>query len=363
MSKINVLIVDDSALVRQILSEFVRFDSRLELIHASSDPIFAMEKMKKTWPDVIVLDIEMPRMDGITFLKKIMKERPTPVVICSSLATTEADATMLAMEAGAVDIITKPQLGLKAFLEESRSNFLQVVKAAASSNITAINRKIKLNNRLPQTTATTQKTSTGSTITKRRGVIFTTTEKVVAIGTSTGGTIALEFILKSLNHNTPGIVIVQHMPEKFTATFAKRLDAVSELDVKEAEHNDKLRPGLALVAPGNKHMVLNRSGTNYYVETHSGAPVRRHRPSVDVLFQSVAEKAGKNAVGIIMTGMGDDGAAGLKAMHDNGAYTIAQDEKSCIVFGMPKEAIKKGGVDKIVPLSEIPNEILKIKVK
>lgn len=280
-----------------------------------------------------------------------MHENPTPVVICSSLTQKDTDATMIAIESGAVDIIPKPQLGLKSFLIESRNNFIHVIKAASRSNIRILKDRIqkvevkpvkkepvkkeipKPENRKPKQEA----------IHHNKPILqFKTTEKVIAIGTSTGGTIALEHILKELPHDAPGIVIVQHMPEKFTATFAKRLDAISEMEVKEAEHMDKVRKGLALVAPGNKHMVLKKSGTNYYVEIIDGPHVSRHRPSVDVLFRSVAKSAGKNAVGIIMTGMGDDGASGMKDMHDEGAYTVAQDENSCVVFGMPKEAIKRG---------------------
>lgn len=354
MRTINVGVIDDSALVRQVLTEFINSDSELNLLFTASDPIFAMTKMKDQWPDVIVLDIEMPRMDGITFLKKVMSEKPTPVVICSSLAQKDADATFLAIEAGAVDIITKPQLGLKNFLVESRNSFIHTIKAAASSNVRLLNDRVKSGKHLDSQMLTPKKKPV-------IGNIFTTTEKVIAIGTSTGGTVALENILSKLTHDTPGILIVQHMPEKFTATFAKRLNQISEMEVKEAENMDKVRPGLALVAPGNRHMLLKRSGTNYYVEIQDGPHVSRHRPSVDVLFRSVAKSAGKNAVGIIMTGMGDDGAAGLKEMHDEGAFTIAQDEVSCIVFGMPKEAIKKGAVDLVVTLEDIPREILKYK--
>jgi two-component system, chemotaxis family, protein-glutamate methylesterase/glutaminase len=354
MTNINVVIVDDSALVRQVLSEFIKGSPGLHLLFAASDPIFAMSKMKDTWPDVIVLDIEMPRMDGITFLKKIMSERPTPVVICSSLTQKDADATFLAMEAGAVDIITKPQLGLKSFLEESKNNFINTIKAAASSNLKLLKKGLGFSK--PIADIAKQEFH-------KKTVIFTTTEKVIAIGTSTGGTVALEHILKDLPHDSPGILIVQHMPEKFTATFANRLNQISEMEVKEAQHLDKVRSGLALVAPGNKHMVLKRSGTNYYVEIIDGPHVSRHRPSVDVLFRSVAKAAGKNSVGIIMTGMGDDGSTGIKEMFDEGAFTIAQDESTCIVFGMPKEAIKKGGIHKIVKLNEIAGEIVKYRSK
>ncbi|MCB1176048.1 MAG: chemotaxis response regulator protein-glutamate methylesterase [Leptospiraceae bacterium] len=347
MSKIKVAIVDDSALVRQVISEIVKTDSFLELLFTAPDPLFALEKMKTKWPDVIILDVEMPRMDGITFLKKIMSERPTPVIICSSLTTQNSDLTMQALSAGAIEIVAKPQIGLKNFLTESTERFKEAIRAAGQSNMARVKRFVKSD----------LKTDTKENVIVHKSVdsrMFTTTDKVVAIGTSTGGTIALEFILKKLDVTCPGIVIVQHMPEKFTRAFADRLNAISKIEVKEATGQERVTPGKALIAPGNFHMSLKRSGAQYHVDVNDGPLVSRHRPSVDVLFRSVAKSAGPNAIGIIMTGMGDDGSSGLKEMHDIGAVTYAQDEESCVVYGMPKEAVKKGAVDKIVSLEDLP---------
>jgi two-component system chemotaxis response regulator CheB len=318
---------------------------------AASDPIFAMSRMAKQWPDVIVLDIEMPRMDGITFLKKIMSERPTPVVICSSLSIEGAKTSIQALEAGAISIVTKPQFGLKNFLEDSAAHLIQSVKMAAIANINNLRKKpaIKLAvnvDRIPQ--------STSDSLSK-------TTERVIAIGTSTGGTQALELVLSALPRTVPGIVIVQHMPEKFTEMFAKRLDSICDIRVQEAKNNDRVMPGLALIAPGGKHMVLKRSGAQYHVQILDGPRVNRHKPSVDVLFRSVAKFAGSNALGVILTGMGNDGANGLKEMNNVGAVTIAQDKESCVVFGMPKEAIALGAADKVLSLQLIPNEIMRYR--
>lgn len=354
MEKIKVAVVDDSALVRQVFSEIIKEESDFELIFTASDPLFALDKMRNNWPDVIILDVEMPRMDGITFLRKIMQERPTPIIICSTLTQANSPTLMQALQNGAVDVFTKPSVGLKDFLSDSKRLFIDAIRAASVSNL----KKLNIKNYNPVT-----KIPSDGDITKTKQIVnnLTTTEKIVAIGTSTGGTIALEYILTQLQGNCPGIVIVQHMPEKFTAAFADRLNKLSKIEVKEAEDKDRVLPGLALIAPGNKHMSLKRSGAQYHVEISDGPLVSRHRPSVDVLFRSVAKHASSNAVGIIMTGMGDDGANGLKEMHDHGAYTIAQNEESCVVFGMPKEAIKKNAVDKIVGLEEIPNLIMKYR--
>jgi two-component system chemotaxis response regulator CheB len=351
MSKINVLLVDDSAVVRQVLQAVLERDPNINVMGAASDPIFAMSRMAKQWPDVIVLDIEMPRMDGITFLKKIMSERPTPVVICSSLSIEGAKTSIQALEAGAISIVTKPQFGLKNFLEDSAAHLIQSVKMAAIANINNLRKKpaIKLAvnvDRIPQ--------STSDSLSK-------TTERVIAIGTSTGGTQALELVLSALPRTVPGIVIVQHMPEKFTEMFAKRLDSICDIRVKEAKNNDRVIPGLALIAPGGKHMVLKRSGAQYHVQILDGPRVNRHKPSVDVLFRSVAKFAGSNALGVILTGMGNDGANGLKEMNNVGAVTIAQDKESCVVFGMPKEAIALGAADKVLSLQLIPNEIMRYR--
>jgi two-component system chemotaxis response regulator CheB len=355
MKKINVLVVDDSAVIRQVVTGILSGDKSINVLAAVADPIFAMQRMKIQWPDVIVLDVEMPRMDGITFLKKIMAERPTPVVICSTLTLKGAETTMQALAAGAVTIIAKPKIGIKNFLLESSGELLHAVKSAACANI---------KNLLPSTHAPIPleaKLSADAMLSPGGNALSKTTDMVVAIGTSCGGTQALEFVLSALPRVCPGMVVVQHMPEKFTAAFAERLDSICQIEVKEAQHGDRVIPGRALISPGGKHMLLQRSGAQYHVEVRDGPLVNRHRPSVDVLFRSVAKFAGKNAVGIIMTGMGDDGALGLYEMHEVGSYTIAQDEKSCVVFGMPKEAIKLGGVDKITSLEGIIREIVNLK--
>ena len=358
MAKIKVLIVDDSAVVRQVVQMVLEQDPGIEVVGVASDPIFAMEKMGKQWPDVIVLDVEMPRMDGITFLKKIMAERPTPVVICSTLTERGAATTVQAMEAGAVTIVTKPKIGLKQFLSDSAADLINAVKEASQANVSRL--KPTLVRTAPRMMGRVEPKLTADAIMPAAGAhaMAQTTERIVAIGTSTGGTQALEAVLTALPRVCPGIVIVQHMPEKFTASFAARLNNLCEIEVREARNNDRVIPGLALIAPGGRHMLLKRSGAYYHVEVVDGPVVNRHRPSVDVLFRSVAKFAGKNATGIIMTGMGDDGAHGLKEMHDAGAPTVAQDEETCVVFGMPKEAIKLGGVDRVMGLQDIPRAII-----
>ncbi len=348
MSKIKVLLVDDSAVVRQVLTELLKGDPQIEVIGAASDPIFALEKMQKEWPDVIVLDVEMPRMDGITFLRKIMAERPTPVVICSTLTEKGAETTMQAMSAGAVDIITKPKIGLKSFLIEAAAEISRAIKGAAQANVK------RMAGYVPPLPVVKAKLSADAILAPASGhAMAETTDRVIAIGTSTGGTQALEMVLTALPRVCPGMVIVQHMPEKFTAAFAARLNSLSQIEVREAQNGDRVIPGRALIAPGGRHLLLKRSGAQYIAEVVDGPVVNRHRPSVDVLFRSVAKCAGKNAVGIIMTGMGDDGAAGLLEMKNAGAYTVAQDEASCVVFGMPKEAIKRNAAQKIMPLDQI----------
>ena len=349
---IKVMIVDDSAVVRQVLSEVFTASSGITVMDVATDPIMAMEKMKQRWPDVIVLDVEMPRMDGITFLKQIMASRPTPVVICSSLTQKGADISVQAMAAGAVEVIAKPHAGVKQFLQDSNNLLIQAVKAAATARMS------RMRSLPPTPLETRPKLSADAMLSAPTGQqMFQTTERIVAIGTSTGGTQALEAILTTLPRTCPGLAIVQHMPEKFTASFAERLDRLSEIEVKEAATGDRILPGRALIAPGGKHMMIKRSGAYYQVEVVDGPLVSRHKPSVDVLFRSAAKFAGRNALGIIMTGMGDDGARGLKEMHDAGAKTIAQDEDSCVVFGMPKEAIKLGAADEIMPLESISKAI------
>ncbi len=352
MSRIKVLVVDDSAVVRQVVTGVLAADPAIDIIGAAADPILALEKMQSAWPDVIVLDIEMPRMDGLTFLRKIMSEHPTPVVICSTLTEKGARTTMDALAAGAVAIVTKPKLGLKQFLNDSSDDLVAVVKSAAHANVKRLNSPPR-----PAAVAATKHTADVILAPAEARAMSQTTERVVAIGTSTGGTQALEVVLTTLPRVCPGIVIVQHMPEKFTAAFSARLDSLCQIDVREAQNNDRVVQGRALIAPGGKHMLLRRSGAQYYVEVVDGPLVNRHRPSVDVLFRSVAQIAGANALGVIMTGMGDDGAAGLLEMRKSGARTVAQDEASCVVYGMPKEAVKRGAVEKTVALDSIGAEI------
>jgi two-component system, chemotaxis family, protein-glutamate methylesterase/glutaminase len=349
-NKVRVLIVDDSAIVRQTLAELLSSDPDIEVIGSAIDPFVAAKKIQETVPDVITLDIEMPKMDGLTFLRKIMEQNPIPVVICSSLAGEGSETAFKALEYGAVEIITKPKIGTKQFLEESRIYICDVVKAASHASLkkkSVWQMKIQ------------PKLSADVVIAKSNNKsMVETTEKVVVVGASTGGTEALKEFLEAFPLDTPGIVIVQHMPENFTRAFAKRLDGVCRISVKEAENGDTVIRGRALIAPGNKHMLLKRSGAKYYVEVKEGPLVSRHRPSVDVLFRSAARYAGKNAIGVIMTGMGDDGAKGMSELKEAGAYTIAQDEKTCVVFGMPAEAIKLGGVAKVLPLGGIAGDVL-----
>ena len=355
--KIKVMVVDDSAVVRQSMSEILNSSSDIEVIAVARDPLIAQEKLKTVKPDVITLDIEMPRMDGLTFLRKIMSTNPIPVIICSSQAEEQSQNALTALESGAVEIIRKPKLGTKQFIEESKIIITDAVRSAAAAGPRKASvKKRPLNIKVPPKLTADVILSGGG-----HGIIETT-ERVVALGASTGGTEAIRAFLEALPANSPGIVIVQHMPEKFTASFAERLNTLCEVTVKEAVNNDTVLRGHVLIAPGNRHMLLKRSGARYYVEVKDGPLVSRHRPSVDVLFRSTARYAGKNAIGIIMTGMGDDGAIGMLEMKQAGAYNIAQDEASCVVFGMPNEAIKKGGVDKVLPLNEIPAAMLKESV-
>lgn len=348
---IRVLIVDDSVVVRKALTEILESDPSITVIGAANDPYDAVEMMAVEAPDVIVLDVEMPRMDGITFLGKVMAQHPIPVVMCSSLIAEGCETALKALELGAVDIVTKPKFGVRQFIEESRILFCDSIKAAA---------KVGPKRILAHTLHVEHKLSADAILAKANSrAMAQTTEKVVLIGASTGGTEALREVLTNLPSDTLGIVIVQHMPEKFTAAFAARLDRECRISVKEAQNDDAVLRGQALIAPGNHHTLLKRSGARYFVEIRDGPLVSRHRPSVDVLFRSGARYAGKNAVGVIMTGMGDDGAKGLLEMKEAGAATIAQDEASCVVFGMPGEAIRFGGVDRVVPLSSIANEIIR----
>jgi two-component system chemotaxis response regulator CheB len=346
--KVRVLVVDDSAVVRQTLSRLLSMDPEIEVIATAGDPFVAADRIAEQVPDVITLDIEMPRMDGLTFLKKLMTQHPIPVVICSSLAEEGAQSTLQALDFGAVDIITKPKLGTRQFFEDAQITLCNVVKAAAGARLKPLRPSHVVE---PKLTA-------DAILSRATRAMAETTEKIVMIGASTGGTEALKVLLESLPADCPGIVIVQHMPEMFTRAFAARLDGLCAISVKEAETNDTVLRGGALIAPGNHHLLLKRSGARYYVEVKDGPLVCRHRPSVDVLFRSAARYAGPNAVGVILTGMGDDGARGMLEMKQAGATNVAQDEASSVVFGMPKEAIKLNCVDKVLPLQSIAAAVL-----
>jgi two-component system chemotaxis response regulator CheB len=353
-NKIGVLIVDDSAAVRQALQEVLSSDPEIEVIGTASDPYIAVERIKARTPDVITLDVEMPRMDGLTFLEKIMSQHPIPVVICSTLSEKGSATALAALERGAVDIITKPKLGSQEFFRESCIHICDVVKSAAHV-------RVKPGKLRPLPLRVSPKLSADVILEKPKlNAMIQTTEKIVSVGASTGGTEALRSFLEALPADAPGILIVQHMPEHFTARFAERLDGLCKVTVKEAADGDTVIRGRVLIAPGNKHMLLKRSGARYYVEVKDGPLVSRHRPSVDILFRSTARYAGRNAIGVIMTGMGDDGAHGLLEMKEAGASTIAQDEASCVVFGMPAEAIKLGGAGQILPLNRISAEVVRL---
>ena len=342
--RIRVMVVDDSATVRKVMTQILGAAPDIEVIATASDPLFALDKMNRDWPDVVVLDIEMPRMDGLTFLRRIMAERPTPVVICSSLTEAGAQTTLQALAAGAAGIVTKPRSDVGQFLADSSYDVVAAVRAAARANVG----RLRL----------AARRSTPAAVPLAPAALHRTTDRVIAIGTSTGGTQALEAVLTALPPTLPGIVIVQHMPEKFTAAFAARLDGLCALEVREAGPGDRVLPGLALIAPGRQHMQLRRNGAQYHVDVAPGPAVNRHCPSVDVLFRSVAAAAGRNALGIILTGMGDDGARGLLQMREAQADTIAQDEASCVVYGMPKEAVRLGAARRVLPLEAVAAAIV-----
>jgi two-component system chemotaxis response regulator CheB len=342
MCAVKAMIVDDSAVVRKHLSDLLTAGG-IEVVATAADPLFAWPKLQSLAPDVLVLDVEMPRMDGISFLKKLMAEHPLPVVMCSTLTEAGCETTMQALAAGAVGFVTKPKLGLKTFLEDRSNGLVEAVKAAARANLRA---------------AAAHRPTGPVSVLQAPTAMAETTDRVIALGLSTGGVQALETVVRRLPRTLPGIVVVQHMPEKFTAAFATRLNALCELDVTEARHGDRVLPGRVLLAPGGRHMRLKRSGAQYIVEITDGPLINHHRPSVDVLFKSVAQCAGRNAIGVILTGMGDDGARGLRDMHEAGAVTAAQDEASCVVYGMPREAVRLGGVDDVVPLGDIAGWVL-----
>jgi two-component system, chemotaxis family, protein-glutamate methylesterase/glutaminase len=346
---IKVFVVDDSAVVRQALAHMLSGNAEVELIGSAPNPLLAMDMIRKNPPDVLLLDIEMPGMDGLTFLRQIMAGTPIPTVICSTLSTGGSKVALEALAAGAVAVLAKPKLGLKQFLDDSRREMIQTLKAAAKSRPRA-------------RVASAEPAAHGKPTIARPASAGTVhafaMNKPVVIGSSTGGTQALEVVLTKLPADAPGIAITQHMPEKFTAMYAQRLDGICAMNVREAKDGDRLERGVALIAPGGLHMQLRKTAGQYYVQVVDGPPVNRHKPSVDVLFKSAAECGGRDVLGIILTGMGDDGARGMKLLHDGGARTIAQNEETCVVFGMPKEAIKLQAVEDILPLDAVARAIL-----
>ncbi len=354
--KIKVLIVDDSALVRQILTEILGQDPGIEVVGSAADPYAAREKIKKLDPDVLTLDVEMPRMDGLTFLSNLMRLRPMPVVMVSSLTESGAAVTLQALELGAVDFVTKPKIDLAHTLDSYALEIREKVRVAARARV----QERRTPPAAVKPVAVGEKYS-ADVILQRQGQPrpFKTTEGIIAIGASTGGTEAIKEVLIRMPLNCPGIVITQHIPEAFSGPFARRMDSVATISVCEARDGQQVLPGHAYIAPGDRHLMLVRDGARYVCRLNDGPPVNRHRPSVDVLFRSVATNAGQNAVGVILTGMGDDGAAGLLEMKQAGARTVAQDEASCVVFGMPKEAIKRGAADRVLPLADISSAVLR----
>ena len=346
MTSIRAFVIDDSAVVRRHLADTLT-GGGITVLGTASDPLFAWPKLEADWPDVIVLDVEMPRMDGISFLRKLMAERPTPVVMCSTLTERGCQTTLDALAAGAVSFVTKPKLGLRDFLNDAENGLVGAVRHAAKARVRAIG-----------AVSPAPVASRATVHAEPSQAMAATTDRVVAIGVSTGGVQAIEQVLRRLDRTAPGIVMVQHMPERFTASLAERLNGICEVEVLEATDGARVMPGRVLIAPGGRHMQLRRNGAQYVVDVKDGPLINHHRPSVDVLMRSVAACAGRNAIGIIMTGMGDDGARGLRDMHLAGAYTAAQDEASCVVFGMPAEAIRLGGVDDVVALGEIADWML-----
>ncbi len=351
---IKVFLVDDSATVRKVLREILEAVPGIKVVGAAQDPVFAQQHLKKEWPDVFILDVEMPRMDGLTFLKKIMAEHPTPVVMCSTLTEQGSATSLKALNYGAIEIVEKPKTNLKNGLLDSSQRLVNAVRAASLANVSNVKRSLK-----PKPVPIKPKLSVDAVLPKTsNNSVIRTQNNFIIIGASTGGTQALESILTHLPADTPGIAIVQHMPEKFTLAFANRLNQLCAMQVKEAGENDELEHGTVLIAPGGHHMVLVAKGNKIVASIKDAPPVNRHRPSVDVLFRSAAKTIGSHALGIILTGMGDDGAKGLKEMQDAGAKTIAQNKESCVVYGMPAEAVKLNAADDILGLIEIPDRII-----
>lgn len=346
----KVLIVDDSALVRNLLTTLINAQPDMTVVGTAADPYIARERIKSLNPDLLTLDVEMPRMDGLAFLERLMRLRPMPVVMVSSLTERSSETTLRALELGAVDYVTKPRIDIMNGLHESGREIIEKIRAASSARVKSMVRK--------PAQLQVEKKHTADVVLPSVNNRLLTTEKVVIVGASTGGTEAIKEVLISMPADAPGILITQHMPAAFTSAFARRLDGLCRIVVKEAQDGERVLPGHAYIAPGDRHLLLDRSGANYVTRLLDGPAVSRHRPSVDVLFRSAANCAGKNAVGVILTGMGDDGASGMLEMKQAGAYTLAQNEESCVVFGMPKEAIARGGVDEVIPLSEMTAKII-----
>ena len=346
MEKIKVVVVDDSALIRSLLKAIINRQTDMEVVGAAPDPLIAREMIRSLNPDMITLDVEMPKMDGLEFLEKLMRLRPTPVLMISTLTEKGSDVTLRALELGAIDFISKPKTDIAGGMQDYAEEITAKIRMVAKARVHQLVHSSRAANK-----------SADAVLPAIRNRV-TSTEKLLVFGASTGGTEALKEVLIQMPPDCPGIVIAQHMPEGFTKSFAARLDSLCKISVKEAEHGDRILPGHAYLAPGHSHLLVARSGANYLCELSQADPVNRHRPSVDVLYRTAANIAGKNAIGVIFTGMGKDGAAGMKEMHEAGAHTFAQDEASCVVFGMPKEAIAQGGVDEIVPLKDMAKKIL-----
>ncbi|MDH5632757.1 MAG: chemotaxis response regulator protein-glutamate methylesterase [Gammaproteobacteria bacterium] len=362
-SKIKVLIVDDSALVRQMLTEILEKDPSIEVVGVAADPYVAREKIKKLNPDVITLDVEMPRMDGLTFLGNLMRLRPMPVVMVSTLTEKGADTTLQALELGAIDFVSKPKTDFAHTITDYSEELAGKIKTAAKANIRALDpSRIK---RSPDGGLDVAPKLSADAVLARTGAPrhFRTTDKIIAIGASTGGTEAIKEVLMDMPPDSPGIVIAQHIPEAFSKPFAERMNRCSKMQVYEAEDGQQIVPGSVYIAPGSHHLLVERDGARFICRLSDGPPVNRHRPSVDVLFRSVAQNVGQNSVAAILTGMGDDGARGMKEMKEAGAVTVAQDEKTSVVWGMPGSAVAHGGVDDVMPLGRIARQLYKLATR